>query len=65
MELAPHSRIEYAVLVPSQEIAMAMFPLRALGLLLLTITLSVASCQALFHATDVGTLPQALEQLHD
>jgi len=65
LALAPRTRIEYAIHVPPQEIAMAMFPLRAFGLLLLTTTLSVASCQALFHATGADTPPQALEQLHD
>jgi len=41
---------------------MAKLPLRALGLLLLTLTIGIASCQALFHATE---LPAALEQLGD
>ena len=39
---------------------MAKVPLRALGLLLLTVTISVPGCQALYHAT---TLPEALEQM--
>lgn len=65
MELAPRRRIEYANGVPSPEIAMAILPLRALGLLLLTIAISVASCQALFHATETSSLPQALERLDD
>jgi hypothetical protein len=38
---------------------MAKFPLRALGLLLLTVSIGVPGCQALFHAT---TIPDALEQ---
>ena len=41
---------------------MAKLPLRALGLLLLTVTIAVASCQALFHVTD---LPAALELRDD
>lgn len=65
MELARRGRIEYAGCVLSLEIVMATLPLRALGLLLLTLTISVASCQALFYATDLGSLPQALERLDD
>jgi hypothetical protein len=65
LALAHRTRIEYAVRVPSKEIAMAMFPLRAFGLLLLTTTLSVASCQAMFHAAGVDAPPYALEQLRD
>jgi len=41
---------------------MAKLPLRALGLLLLTVTIAIASCQALFHATD---LPAAFELRDD
>ena len=41
---------------------MAKFPLRALGLLLLTVAIVVPGCQALFHST---TIPDALEQLDD
>lgn len=44
---------------------MAKLPLRALGLLLLTLTIGIASCQALFHATELPSLPGALEQLGD
>jgi hypothetical protein len=40
---------------------MARIPLRALGLLLLTASISVASCQALFHATDVRGITQSVE----
>jgi hypothetical protein len=40
---------------------MAKFPLRALGLLLLVVTITVASCQALFHATE----PTAAIELRD
>lgn len=44
---------------------MAKLPLRALGLLLLTLTIGIASCQALFHATELPSLPAALERLDD
>jgi hypothetical protein len=41
---------------------MARFPLRALGLLLLTVTIVGASCQALF--ADIGPAAvQAIEQI--
>jgi hypothetical protein len=40
---------------------MAKLPLRALGLVLLTVAVCVPGCQALFHAT---TIPQALERAH-
>jgi hypothetical protein len=45
---------------------MARFPLRALGLLLLTVTILGASCQALFAGVDPNALDvsaaQALDQ---
>lgn len=41
---------------------MAKFPLRALGLLLLTMTILGASCQALFAETSLRVAP-ALEQI--
>jgi hypothetical protein len=41
---------------------MAKLPLRALGLALLTVTICVPGCQALYHAT---TLPQVLERVED
>ena len=41
---------------------MAKLPLRVLGLLLLALTITVASCQALFHFTDV---PAAFELRDD
>ena len=44
---------------------MAKLPLRALGLLLLTLTVSVPGCQALFHASTTPFLPEILEQLED
>jgi hypothetical protein len=44
---------------------MAKLPLRALGLLLLTLTIGIASCQALFHGTELPSLPAALERLGD
>jgi len=39
---------------------MAKLPLRVLGIALLTVTISVPGCQALFHAT---TIPDALERI--
>lgn len=44
---------------------MAKLPLRALGLVLLTLTIGIASCQALFHASELPSLPDALERLGD
>lgn len=47
---------------------MARFPLRAPGFVLLTVTILVASCQALFYGVGVGVaalpsgLPTGLEQ---
>ena len=41
---------------------MAKLPLRALGLLLLTLTITIASCQALFPTAD---LPAAFELRDD
>lgn len=41
---------------------MAKLPVRALGLLLLTLTIIIASCQALFHATEPSA---AFEQRDD
>ena len=38
---------------------MAKLPLRVLGLALLTVTICVPGCQALYHAT---TIPDALER---
>jgi hypothetical protein len=43
-------------------VTMARFPLRALGLLLLTVTILGASCQALFAESDLRPAP-ALEQI--
>lgn len=39
---------------------MAKLPLRALGLLLLTLSIGVPGCQAFYHST---TIPDALEHL--
>lgn len=36
---------------------MARFPLRVLGLLLLTATITVASCQAMFYGAALPSLP--------
>jgi hypothetical protein len=44
---------------------MAKLPLRILGLLLLMLTIGIASCQAVFHATELPSLPAALEGLED
>ena len=44
---------------------MAKLPLRILGLLLLTLTIGIASCQALFQVTELPSLPEALQQLED
>jgi hypothetical protein len=41
---------------------MANIPQRVLGLLLLTLTITVASCQALFHDVTLPSLPAALER---
>ena len=41
---------------------MARVPLRAMGLLLLTLAIGVPGCQALFQAT---TIPEALEQIQE
>jgi|TARA_R110001592_G_scaffold302445_3_gene574391 hypothetical protein len=41
---------------------MARFPLRVLGLLLLTATITVASCQAVFYGAE---LPAVLELTED
>ena len=38
---------------------MAKVPLRALGLFLLTVSIAVPGCQALYHST---TIPDVLEQ---
>jgi hypothetical protein len=44
---------------------MARFPLRALGLMLLTVTILGASCQALFADVDLPAIPTLgqIEQL--
>ena len=39
---------------------MAKLPLRALGLLLLTVSIGVPACQALYHST---TIPDVLESM--
>lgn len=44
---------------------MAKFPVRLLGLVLLTVTITVPGCQALYHATTLPTLGEAIEQLED
>jgi hypothetical protein len=44
---------------------MAKLPLRALGLLLLTLSISVASCQALFNATEAPRIAPAGERIVD
>jgi len=41
---------------------MARFPLRALGFVVLTVTILVASCQALFYGVGLAALPTGLEQ---
>lgn len=44
---------------------MARFPLRVLGLLLLTATITVSSCQAVFHGAELPSLPAVLELTED
>ena len=44
---------------------MARFPLRVLGLLLLTATITVARCQAVFHGAELPSLPAVLEFTED
>jgi len=44
---------------------MAQFPLRLLGLLLLTATITVASCQAMFYGAALPSLPAVLEFTED
>lgn len=44
---------------------MAKFPVRLLGLVLLTVTITVPGCQALYHATTLPTLTEVIEQAED
>ena len=44
---------------------MAKLPLRALGLLLLTVAIGVPGCQALFHATTIPDLVEQFEEIDD
>lgn len=44
---------------------MARLPLRLLGLLLLTATVTVASCQAMFYGAELPSLPAILEFTED
>jgi hypothetical protein len=44
---------------------MAKFPIRLLGLVLLAVTITVPGCQALYHATTLPTLTEAIEQMED
>lgn len=44
---------------------MAKFPLRVLGLLLLSTAISVSSFQALFHATALPKVHGAIERIGD
>ena len=44
---------------------MARLPLRLLGLLLLTVTITVASCQAMFYGASLPSLPSVLEFTED
>jgi hypothetical protein len=48
-------------LVRHARIAVAKFPIRLLGLVLLTLAISIASCQALFNGALVPPMPQAAE----
>jgi len=41
---------------------MARLPLRVLGLLLLTLAISVASCQAVFYGATIPSLDAAFDQ---
>jgi len=47
------------------EIEMARLPLRALGLALLTLGITVSSCQALFHGVSLPSPGSLLEQYRD
>ena len=44
---------------------MARLPLRFLGLLLLTATITVSSCQAMFYGAELPSLPAVLEFTED
>ncbi len=44
---------------------MAKLPLRVLGIALLTITICVPGCQALFHATKLPSAFALVEQIED
>lgn len=44
---------------------MARLPLRALGLLLLTLAITLSSCQALFHGVSLPSPGSVLERYRD
>lgn len=44
---------------------MGRLPLRALGLLLLTLAITVSSCQALFHGVSLPSAGSLLAQYQD
>lgn len=62
-ELALTTSVQQTHLISLRVLLMAKLPLRLLGLALLTVTITVASCQAVFHGMRLPTENPPVERL--